>query len=351
MLKGARILVPAAQSAQCRPFNSFLAGRSVKPRRASPLASMITTLLAFSPLAPAAVSFSSGYSGMDIYTHANSDAIYSYDWGSDGNIYLATVKSDYKSGGIYRYDGSLTSTIQAASDIYAGSSVVAIGSAIYFNDADFTSKIYRYNIGDSTTTSVSAVNYSLATDGSNLVTTGSADFETTHISYYAGGALAGTIDLGAVVGGSGPAAFDMVGNLFYAPGYGDTSIYRWTAVEVAAAVLGAGSTPLAAVGHQWVDYGSSFSGAGASSLLLDSDGNVLVTLTEFLNPSSLVKFSADGSGSFETLLTSNDRLGDLRFHGGSLYLSETNNIIAIIPEPSALLVALSGFGLFLRRRR
>jgi len=346
MLTGACALVPAAPSAQ--PQQS-------KQNRAPRLASILTVLSALvtaCPSAHAALAFSSGYSGTTAYTHSNSDDIYSYDWGSDGKIYLGAINSSYKSGGIYSYDGSSTSTIQAASNTYAGASVVAIGSSIYFNDADFNSKIYRYNIGSSVTTSVSATNYSLGTDGNNLITTGSSDYVTTHLNYYAGGALAGAIDLGGIEGSSGPAAFDMAGNLFYAPGYGDPSIYRWSAIEVAAAVLGSGSPPLTAGGHQWLNYSSSFTSAsGVGSLLLDPNGNVLVTLTDFTNPSALVKFSADGSGSFETILTSTDRLGELRLNGGNLYLSETNKIISIIPEPSSTLVALCGFGLFLRRRR
>lgn len=312
----------------------------------------ITAMLALGPVARAAVSFSSGYSGTAVYTHANSDAVYSYDWGSDGNIYLGTLTASYRSGGIYRFDGSFTSTIQTASSVFAGASVVALGSSVYFNDADNSPKIYRYDIGDSTTTSAASTNYSLATDGTNLITTGSADFVTTRINYYAGGLLAGGIDLGGIPGASGPAAFDMAGNLFYAPGFGDLSIYRWSAIEVAAAVLGNGSPALSASGHQWLDYSSSFSSAaGAGSLLVDADGNVIVTVTDFSNPSSVVKFSADGSGSFETILTSTDRLGELRLNGGNLYLSESNSIIAIVPEPSALLAALSGLGLVMRRRR
>ena len=342
MPTGAGTLVPAARSApHCHS----------KPRKIPGIVAM-AAFVALSPVAHAAVNFSPGYSGTAVYTHSNSDDIFSYDWGSDGKIYLGTVTSSYKSGGIYSYDGTSTSTIQAASNVYAGASVVAIGSSVYFNDAANSPSIYRYNIGTSATTSLGATNYSLATDGTNLLTVGSADYVTTHINYYAGGVLAGGIDLGGITGNSGPAAFDMAGNLFYAPGYGDLSIYRWSAIEIAAAVLGNGSPALDASGHRWLDYSSSFSTAGgAGSLLLDADGNVIVTVTDFSNPSSLVKFNADGSGSFETLLTSTDRLGELRLNGGNLYLSETNKIITIIPEPSTLLVALSGFGLLLRRRR
>lgn len=355
MLAADRALVPAALSAhrshsKLSPQAHF--GRTARASRLNPGIAAIAALLAFSPVARAAVSFSSGYSGTAVYTHSNSDSVYSYDWGSDGNIYLGTITSSFRSGGIYRFDGSVTSTLQAASNVFAGASVVARGSSVYFNDADNSPKIYRYDIGDASTTSVSATNYSLATDGNNLITTGSADFVTTRINYYAGGLLSGAIDLGGVPGASGPAAFDMAGNLFYAPGFGDLSIYRWSAIEVAAAVLGNGSPALSASGHQWLDYSGSFaSAAGAGSLVLDADGNVIVTVTDFSNPSSVVKFNADGSGSFETILTSTDRLGELRLNGGNLYLSEANNIIAIVPEPSALLVALSGLGLILRRRR
>lgn len=335
--------VPAAPSALRHP--------SAKFTKATRLASVFTALAVAGPSAQAAVFFSPGYGGTAIYTHPNSDSIYSYDWGSDGRIYLGTIDSSYQSGGIYSFDGSSTATLQAANGVYAGASVVAIGSSIYFNDAANSPLIYQYRIGDGSTTSLLTNHYSLGTDGNNLITTGSADFVTTRLNYYAGGVLSGAVDIGGVEGGSGPAAFDMAGNLFYAPGYGDPSIYRWSALEVAAAVLSNGSSTLDASGHRWLDYGASFSTAGVGSLLLDADGNVLVTLTSFLDPSSLVKFSADGSGSFETILTSSDRLGEIRQNGGNLYLSQANQIITIVPEPSTLLAALSGLGLLLRRRR
>lgn len=313
---------------------------------------MLTAIAAFvtvSPSAQAALAFSSGYSSNLFYTHSNGDGINSYDWGSDGKLYYATSTSSFSSGGVYRYDGISSTTIRAASADYAGASVVAIGSSVYFNDSNYpTSKIYRYNIGDSSTISINSSNYSLTTDGTNLLTTGSG---ATQFSYYANGVLSGALDLGGVAGGSGPAAFDVAGNLFYAPGYSDTRIYRWSSAEVAASVSGSGTPQLAASGHQWVNYGSSFAGMGASSLLLDATGNVLVTLTDFTNPSLLVKFNANGGGGFETILTSTDRLGELRLSGGNLLMSDGNRIITIIPEPSSMLMAFAGLGLLLRRKR
>jgi len=308
--------------------------------------------MVMNPSVHAALTFSTGYSSALFFTHSNSDTINSYDWGSDSNLYYATAAEDFTSGGVYRNDGNSSTTIRAASADYAGASLVAVNSSVYFNDGNYpSSKIYRYNIGDSTTTSTFATNYLLSKSGNSLVTTGSADFSTTQISYYASGVLSGYLDIGAVAGGSGPCAFDMVGNMFYAPGYGDSSIYRWSTIEVATALLGDPSSQLDAAGHQWIDYSGSFAGAGASSLLIDASGNVLVTLTDFVNPSALVKFDASGNGNYETVLTSTDRLGELRMHEGALLISDANRIITIIPEPSTILVTLSGLLLLVRRKR
>ncbi len=305
--------------------------------------------------AAAALSFASGYSGVDYYSHGGADGIYSYDWGSDGHLYYGTATPSFTAGGIYRYDGVAITTIKAASADFAGASVVGIGSSIFFNDSTPSNlqRIHQYDIGSGSTTSVTVTNYALGSDGSHLLTTGSADFLVTRLTYYPSGVSGATIDLGGIDGASGPVAVDAAGNLFYAPGYGDLGIYRWTAAEVAAAVSGNGIPALSASGHLWLDYSGSFAGvSGATSLLLDAGGSVLVTLTDFSAPSSLVRFSADGSGSYETLLTSDERLGELRQHDGNLYLSDGNRILVIIPEPSVLAISLLGIvpGLMLRRR-
>lgn len=327
-------------------------GNSAELQQVSKLASVFTAFAAFvimSPSAEAALMFSSGYGSTLFFTHSNSDNINSYDWGSDGNLYYATAKSDFTSGGVYRYDGTNLTTIRSASSDFSGASVVAINSSIYFNDSNFPGpKIYRYNINDSSTTSLTTNNYSLTTDGVNLLTTGSG---ATQFNYYANGILSGALDLGGVAGASGPAAFDMAGNLFYAPGFGDPSIYRWTAVEVAAAVLGGGASPLEGTGHLWTSTSGVFTGGGASSIAFDEAGKGYITFTNFVDSSALVSFNADGSGSFEEILTSNGRIGDLRVNGGNLFLASNNQIITIIPEPSTMLIALSGLGLLLRKKR
>ncbi|GAA5125076.1 hypothetical protein JIN84_13575 [Luteolibacter yonseiensis] len=304
--------------------------------------------------AAAALSFSPGYSATSYHVHGNGDGIISYDWGSDGALYYATADSSFLSSGVYRHDGTSTTTIQNASGNFAGGSVVAIGSSVYFNDSTFsnTQNIYRYSIGAGTTTTAALTNYSLGSYDGHLYSTG-GDFSGTRLTYYVDGLTGGTIDLGGVAGASGPLTFDAAGNLYYAPGYGDLAIYRWDAAEVTAAISGNGSPSLSASGHLWIDYSTAFATAGgATSMLTDAEGNLLVTLTNFTDPSALVKFSADGSGNYETILTSLDRLGELRAHDGQLYLSSGNSVMAIIPEPSTLLLGMFAWGgFFIRRRR
>lgn len=314
----------------------------------------IAVSLAIASSAAAALSFSPGYSANTYYTHGNGDGITSYDWGSDGALYYGTASS-YLSTGVYRHDGIATTTIQGVTGNFSGGSVIAVGSSIYFNDSTFSNvqQIYQYSIGTGTTTTANLTNYSLGSDGSHLYSTG-GDFSGTRLTYFLDGVTGGTIDLGGVSGASGPLTFDAAGNLYYAPGYGDLSIYRWNAAEVSAAISGNGSPSLSASGHLWIDYSVAFATAGgATSMLTDAEGNLIVTLTNFTDPSALVKFNADGSGSYETILTSMDRLGELRMHEGQLYLSDGNSIVTIIPEPSSLLFCMAAFGMggFFRRRR
>lgn len=316
------------------------------------------SLIAFAALlvshasASAALVFSPGYSGAIHHTHINSDSLYSFDWGDDGNLYYATATDSFTFGGLYRSDGTSTDTITAANSNYAGGSVVAIGSSIYYNDSTAAQyNLYRYDLGDASTASIQATNYALGTDGTSLYTTGSSDFSTTDILYYANGVLGPSIHLGNILGNSGPLAFDGQGNLFYAPGFGDLSIYRWSSAEVAGAISSNGTLALQAAGHLWIDYSTSFASAGGvSSMLPDAEGNLIVTLTDFSNPSWLVKF--DAGGGYDTILTSDERLGELRMHEGNLYLSSANEIVRIVPEPSsAVLSLLAAAALGWRRRR
>ena len=289
------------------------------------------------------------YQPAPFLTHSNADAIVSYDWGSNGSVYYQTA-AGFNFGGLYQYSGSAPTQVVSRPSDFSGASVVAIGDYIYFN----TSDIFKYSVasGGPAVLASSTTNYSLHAYQGDLYLTGYPGSGPNHI-YFTGIGANGDLleanparDLGPTSGFSGPLAFDLQGNLFYAPGFGDLSIFRWSKAEVDAAKAG---TPLAdADGHRWLIYTSRYGGvAGGTSMLIDQTGHLLLTLTSFsADPSVLASFGIASDGSFdgnsETLLEDTDRLGELRLHDGSLFLSSGNQIFQIVPEPSVLSFALAG---------
>ena len=237
--------------------------------------------------------------------------------------------------------------------------MVSAGQNVYFNTSDFNNQnIYKYGPVNGTpaaTLASTATNYGLTANGNRLFITGAPGFGTNHIYYSdlsAGGTLLSNppVDLGVDSGGSGPLAFDQAGNLFYAPGFNDKSIYRWTAADVAAAIANPIANPLGVNGHLWLNYsGINNYGteSGGTSMLLDQQGNLLLTLTSFGSPSLLVKFGVSGTGTYNgiasTLFQDAGTLGELRLHDGGLYLASGNQVFGIVPEPGTVwIIALSG---------
>ena len=303
------------------------------------------------------------YTAGTYYTNATpttSDSIISYDWDSSQNLYFITTNSNDYFGGFYEFSGGTTSTLAPSnSSDYAGANVVSIGNYVYYNDG--FGQIYNYgptNGGSPTVTPVStATNYGLYKSNGQLFITGAPD-GTNHIynvTLAADGSWANNpvTDLGADSGGSGPLAFDNQGNLYYAPGYGDQSIYKWTAAEVAAAIANPEANPLTAtLANLWVNYSSLYgSFVGGTSMIVEN-GELLVTLTDFGGPSDLVAFGIDSSGAYTntatTILNDNsDALGELRTQNGNLYLSDGNTIYTISPAPEPSTYLLLGLGLLL----
>lgn len=351
------LMAPACPEADTGPLIRHRTMDCIKMKHTAKtsLAVLTATLLTGSS-AFAALVFSSGYSASNYYSHSNaSDALYSFDWASDGGLYYATATSMGNFGGLYRNSGGSTNTIANGNSNFAGASVVSVGSSIYYNDSTFTDyTIYRYNTGNGATSSLNTANYTLGTDGTNLLTTGSANWTITDITLFSNGDFGPSVNLGGVAGSSGPLAFDGSGNLYYAPGYGDKSIYRWSALEVAAAISSGGVNALEATGHQFASYASDplFNDvSGATSMVVDANGVLYATLTDFMNPSFLVKF--DSTGSYEAIAKSDERLGELRVHNGNMYMSATNQIFQIVPEPSSFLLSVLACVSFtgVRRRR
>lgn len=302
------------------------------------------------------------YGVQSYYTHSTTDSIVSYDWASDGGLYYMTSTSSYSFGGFYRAGATPTTIAGANAGLFPGASVVALGGYVYYNTSDFsnTQIINSYGpVGGSPVTAVAstAVNWGLYVHDGQIFITGAEGWGTNHI-YAAtpgsGGALPPPLDLGQTSGSSGPLAFDVLGNLFYAPGYGDLTIYRWTAAEVAAALAGTQLTIQAE--NIWLQYDELYAAyPGGTSMLIDGD-KLYLTLTSFSDPSVLAAFGIDEFGAYAgdyiTVLEDTNRLGDLRSYNGGLYLSSGNQIVQIVPEPSAFGLLLFGaVAVLLVRRR
>ena len=307
---------------------------------------------------------SPGYATTLFYTHPNADRVVSYDWAGGTGLYYETATPFYEYGGFYGWNGGAPAMLQAgAASAYAGASVVAIGDAVYFNVDTGSTAIRKYGplSGAPAVAQISTTpNYGLFGHAGDLFITGSVSFGPNQIYYSdldGSGNLVSNpaISLGVTGGGSGPLAFDLAGNLFFAPGYSDKRIYRWTASQVSAAI--AGVTTLTLTGQLWADYALLYPlQSSATSMLVEAGGDVLVTVTDFANPSVLARFEAalDGSyaGTAAIILTDSALLGEVRAYDGGLYVSSENAIYQIVPEPAtAALLACTLPMLAWRRRR
>ncbi|EDY20208.1 hypothetical protein CfE428DRAFT_2132 [Chthoniobacter flavus Ellin428] len=308
-----------------------------------------------------------GYTAVPYYTHTTSDNIVSYDWDANANLYYMT-STGFPDINMWKTNGGSPVNIYANPNNFAGASVVDIGNFVYFNDSDFSNNQNIHAYGPLTGTPSQAIvsttaNYGLYNHGGDLFLTGAVGSGSNQIFYShlaANGTLVSSpaISLGTTGGGSGPLAFDAAGDLYFAPGFGDSNIYKWSGVELANAIANPSLDPLSTAGHVWVNYGGLFpTVSGATSMLVDPSGNLLVTLTDFTNPSDLVSFGANSNGDYSgiesTILTDTGLLGELREHDGGTYVSANNEIVQVIPEPAALSMAMGGIVLWLlpRRRR
>lgn len=308
-----------------------------------------------------------GYSFSTYHTHSvPTSSVVSFDWDLGGAVHYQTVTASFNFGGLFRWDGLDQSTAVPGDSDFSGASVVRIGDNVYYNTSDFTDqKVFRYGplSGPPGATNIStAPNWGLfGRNPGEMFLTGSVGFGTNEVYHVlldgAGDFLSTPISLGLTTGSSGPIAFDASGNMFYAPGFADLNIYRYTAAEVAAAIADPLANPLpAAASRLWWNYSTNFPAvSGAAGLAFDASGNLLATLTDFSNPSYLVRADVDGLGGFDgfnAILSSTDRLGDVRFKDDSIYLANSDTILQVVPEPSTLgLVVLGGAVLAWMRRR
>jgi hypothetical protein len=298
-----------------------------------------------------------GYSFSTYHTHSvTNSAVVSFDWDASDAVYYQTATSAFAFGGLFRWNGVTQTTAVLGNSDFSGAGVVRIGGNLYFNTEDFTSqKVSKYGplSGSPIATNISTgPSYDLfGRNPGEIFINGSIGFGTNQIFYTtldgAGNFTGAPVSLGLTIGSSGPIAFDLAGNMYYAPGFGNRSIYKYTAADVAAAIADPITNPLpAAALRLWRDYSVNFTNvSGGTGMAFDETGDLLLTLTDFSNPSYLVRFDVDAFGDyagFEAILSSTDQLGDVRFRDGSIYLASSNSILQVVPEPGTVGLVLMG---------
>ena len=270
--------------------------------------------------------------------------IVSFDWDAASNLYYTTGGVDWDTGfSVFHFDGTTSSSLYSDPDAFAGSRLTAIAGLIYFNDGGtydrWTCNYFRYNPA----TGAAPVDMGILSDIWGLETKTGSDF------WAAGGYPASIyysaldannelvdnplINLGAVGSASGPMAFDKDGNLYYAEGYvaeGHPNVYRWSAAEVAAAIADPEGAALNPEGHTWTTLTT---GDGTTSMVVDNDGHVLVTITSFVDSSELQRLHVKNGEftGFDMMARSSDRLETVRIRNNNIYVSAAEGIYKIVP--------------------
>ncbi|EIQ01718.1 hypothetical protein OpiT1DRAFT_00291 [Opitutaceae bacterium TAV1] len=327
------------------------------------------------PLVAAITNIDVNYSAAVWYADENELDIASYDWDSAGNLYYAASVYGYMFGGIYKYDTSGVATQVFGGDAntnFSGASLVTVGNHVYFNPSSWSNSqyIYKHDTTTSATARISSTtNYGLYAHNGVLFITGAGNAGAANFiartALDAQGNLVNdpAINLGVTGGASGPMAFDAQGNLYYAPGMGRTAIYKWSAQQVADAIADPDASPLCTINNVedflWYDYTLDFSGyAGGTSMAVDENGNIYLTLTNFSSGSEIVFFDVDGSSSPKSIVSSDMRLGEIRYRDGILYVADGFSIYQVttvspVPESStwALLCGFNILAFVVLRRR
>lgn len=315
--------------------------------------------------ANAAITGQNGYTATAYFANPHAgEALVSFDWSSTGNLFYSTRSPVWNPQfAVYEYDGDSSTNIYSDPSAYAGSRVTRIGDRMYFNDGGndsrYTFDYYRYDptVGGSPVKVIdsSAANgsecWGLATrNGSDIWAGGGWPTVIRYSNLDAQGDLVTEpmTDLGVIGAPSGPLAFDSIGNLYYAQGWGDT-IYRFTAAEVAAAIADSSTNPLSPTGHEWATIGGD--ATGATGIFVTDDWGLVLTATSLTAPSELRRYAINPDGTsagYEVMATSPSVMTETRYYDGTIYVADADGISGV-PEPVTMALLATGGVALLRR--
>lgn len=331
-------------------------------------------VLGLSGLAHAQVT---GLSGYDVEIHYTptlpaGDSLSAFDLGANGDIYFTYGNFNWpnQTMGADVYNGTTQTnlyTSAAAGDDFPGSGTVhdsTAGEYFYFLRDNATPGFSRVETGTTTVsnqTSVSPVSSFTGHNNRMFVSGGSGlyygDINTTD------GSVASLTEIsdGPLTASSGPIAFDDDGNMFFAPGFNDQRVYKFTATEVADAIADPINDGLIVQDNapsEWYDYSTDpilSALGGITGLTFDGDGDLLATVTSFTNPSRLVELDVDTLGDYAGTLhlaSSIGRLGSVRYDAANdaILFNDGTQVYELVPEPTTLAMLIGGSAYLMRRR-
>ena len=288
------------------------------------------------------------------------DPLVSFDWDASDTLYYSTGDASYANRmSVWKYTGGAGVRIFGEEAYWSGARVTRVGNYIFFNEAGDYSRFddfyyYRYdpvsgdppvNLGNGSTLNAWGLN---TRTGQDLFVSAGGSTWSAGIYYTA---LDGNgdyvnspwVNLGQIGEPTGPLAFDVNGNLYYAHGYASPAeIFRFTTGEVDAAILDATGSPLDPIDHSWADLDTY---SGATGMACDIAGNVILTATSFTDPSELRLYhtACDGSNNGYTVLaTHSSRFETVRYKDGQVYVSTAEGIFAIPMPPLVVSTGVVG---------
>ncbi len=275
------------------------------------------------------------------------DSMVSFDWDASGDLYYGIGDPNFATRWeIWRYSGGSGTMIYSDPDAFAGYRVSRIGDYIYFNDGGTLSRWtvngFKYDpVGAGSVTPLWTESdfvdlWGMNTlDGTDFIAAGGWTSAIYYSQFDANGDLVLPLTmLGTIGESSGPVALDLDGNLYYCNGFvsaGDPVVYRWSAAEVASAITDPMLFPLDPVGHEWATVEGGFN--GATGMVCDAGGNVILTATSYVMPSELRIYSAGAKAAtgVTTIATSPGPMGTVRYVDDTIYVCDASGIYFLIP--------------------